>query len=80
MTLKRLQQYDSVKAILQEVRTTIDKVIKPFVFIKDMNDFEAMNEVYTTYFNSNSLARSWVQPARLPKDALIEIKVITVVE
>lgn len=71
---------DDVKAILQEVWTTMDKVLKPHVFIKDMNGFAAMNEVYATYFNSNPPARSLVQPAKLQKDALIEIEVIAVVE
>ena len=71
---------DNVKAILEEAGTTMDKVVKTLVFIKDMNDFAAMNEVYATYFTSNPPARSCVQPARLPKDALIEIEVIAMVE
>lgn len=58
----------------------MDKVIKPLVFIKDMNGFAAMNEVYATYFNSNPPGRSLVQPTKLQKDALIEIEVIAVVE
>ena len=58
----------------------MDKVVKTLVFIKDMNDFAAMNEVYATYFTSNPPARSCVQPAKLPKDALIEIEVIAIVE
>lgn len=71
---------DNVKAILEEAGTTMDKVVKTLVFIKDMNDFAAMNEVYATYFTSNPPARSCVQPAKLPKDALIEIEVIAMVE
>ena len=71
---------DNVKAILEEAGTNMDKVVKTLVFIKDMNDFAAMNEVYATYFTSNPPARSCVQPARLPKDALIEIEVIAMVE
>lgn len=71
---------DNVKAVLEEAGTTMDKVVKTLVFIRDMNDFAAMNEVYATYFTSNAPARSCVQPARLPKDALIEIEVIAVVE
>ncbi|MDU4888989.1 MAG: RidA family protein [Clostridium sp.] len=71
---------DNVKAILEEAGTTMDKVVKTLVFIKDMNDFAAMNEVYATYFTSNPPARSCVQPAKLPKDALIEIEVIAIVE
>lgn len=71
---------DNVKAILEEAGTTMDKVVKTLVFIKDMNDFAAMNEVYATYFTSNPPARSCVQPAKLPKDALIEIEVIAMIE
>ena len=71
---------DNVKAILEEAGATMDKVVKTLVFIKDMNDFAAMNEVYATYFTSNPPARSCVQPAKLPKDALIEIEVIAIVE
>jgi len=48
--------------------------------LKDMNDFAAMNEVYGKYFNANPPARSCVQPGKLPKDALIEIEVIAIVE
>lgn len=71
---------DNVKAILKESGTSLDKVVKTLVFIKDMNDFGAMNEVYGTYFTSNPPARSCVQPAKLPKDALVEIEVIAIVE
>jgi len=71
---------DNVKAILKEAGTSLDKVVKTLVFIKDMNDFGAMNEVYGTYFTSNPPARSCVQPAKLPKDALVEIEVIAIVE
>jgi 2-iminobutanoate/2-iminopropanoate deaminase len=51
-------------------------VVKTTVFLKDMNDFAAMNEVYGKYFSSAPPARSTVQVARLPKDALVEIEVI----
>ena len=52
------------------------KLSKTTVFLKDMNDFAAMNEVYAKYFTSAPPARSTVQVARLPKDALVEIEVI----
>lgn len=67
----------NVKAILEEAGTSIDKVIKTTVFLSDMNNFAAMNEVYAEIFgSSNHPSRSAVQVARLPKDALVEIEVI----
>ena len=67
----------NVKAILEQAGTSIDKVIKTTVFLSDMNNFEAMNEVYAEIFgSSNHPSRSAVQVARLPKDALVEIEVI----
>lgn len=71
---------DNIKAILEEAGTSMDKVVKTLVFIKDMNDFAALNEVYATYFTANPPARSCVQPARLPKDALVEIEVIAMID
>ena len=53
-------------------------VIKTTVFLKDMNDFAAMNGVYATFFPENPPARSAVEAARLPKDALVEIEAIAV--
>lgn len=67
---------NNVKAILEAAGTDLSKVVKVVIFIKDMNDFAAMNEVYAQYFTENQPARSCVQPARLPKDALIEIEAI----
>lgn len=67
----------NVKAILEQAETSIDKVIKTTVFLSDMNNFAAMNEVYAEIFgSSNHPSRSAVQVARLPKDALVEIEVI----
>ncbi|MDU1411529.1 MAG: RidA family protein [Clostridium sp.] len=71
---------NNIKAILEEAGTSMDKVVKTLVFIKDMGDFAAMNEVYATYFTENPPARSCVQPAMLPKDALLEIEVIALAE
>lgn len=71
---------ENVKAILEEAGTNMDKVIKTVVFLKDMNDFAAMNEVYGTYFKENAPARSCVQVAKLPKDALVEIEAIAIIE
>lgn len=71
---------NNIKAILEHAGTSMDKVVKTLVFIKDMGDFAAMNEVYATYFTENPPARSCVQPAMLPKDALLEIEVIALAE
>ena len=71
------QSLTNVKAILEEAGLTMDSVIKTTVFLKDMNDFGAMNEVYATFFTEGSYpARSAVEVARLPKDAMVEIEVI----
>ena len=67
---------ENVKAILEAGGTNLHHVAKATVFLKDMNDFAAMNEVYSKYFTSAPPARSTVQVARLPKDALVEIEVI----
>jgi 2-iminobutanoate/2-iminopropanoate deaminase len=67
---------ENVKAILEAAGVSFHHVIKTTVFLKDMNDFAAMNEVYGGYFNAAPPARSTVQAARLPKDALVEIEVI----
>jgi len=72
------QALTNVKAILNDAGTNMGSVIKTTVFLKDMNDFAAMNEVYATYFPVNPPARSAVEVARLPKDAMIEIEAIAV--
>ena len=71
------QSLTYVKAILAEAGVGMDRVIKTTVFLSDMNNFGAMNEVYATFFGEGSYpARSAVEVARLPKDALVEIEVI----
>lgn len=72
------QSLTNVKAILEEAGRTMDDVVKTTVFLSDMNNFAAMNEVYATFFTSFP-ARSAVEVARLPKDALVEIEVIAAV-
>jgi len=74
------QSLDNVKAILESAGTSMDKIIKTVVFLRDMNDFAAMNAVYTTYFPTNPPARSAVQVARLPKDAILEIEAIALTD
>ena len=70
------QVFENIKALLTEAKSDLSKVIKTTVFIKNMDDFAAMNEVYAEYFGESKPARSTVEVARLPKDALVEIEVI----
>ena len=71
------QSLENVKAILAEAGVGMDRIIKTTVFLSDMNNFGAMNEVYATFFGEGGYpARSAVEVARLPKDALVEIEVI----
>ena len=71
------QALENVKAILETKGLTLDDIIKTTVFIKDMNDFGKINEVYAKYICGDILpARSCVEVARLPKDGLVEIEVI----
>jgi len=67
---------ENLKAILMHAGLTLSHVVKTTVFLKDMNDFVAMNEVYAKYFPVAAPARSTVQAAGLPKDALVEIELI----
>jgi 2-iminobutanoate/2-iminopropanoate deaminase len=66
----------NLEAILKAAGSSLDKVVRCGVFLKDMNDFAAMNEVYGRFFRSNPPARTTVQAARLPKDCLVEIDAI----
>lgn len=70
------QSLTNIKAILAEAGLTMDNVVKTSVFLADMNDFAAMNEVYAQFFQEPFPARSAVQAARLPKDAKVEIEAI----
>lgn len=71
---------DNVKAILEEAGTSMDKVFKTTVFVKDLKDFNDVNEVYATYFQENPPARSCVQVAQLPKDAVVEIEALATID
>lgn len=66
----------NVKAILAEAGSGMNEVVKTTVFLKDMNDFARVNEVYSSFFQQPYPARSAIEVARLPKDALVEIEVI----
>ena len=67
---------ENLKAILEAAGSSLDRVVKVSVFLKDMNDFSAMNEVYARYFPANPPARSTVEVARLPRDFRVEIDLI----
>ncbi|MCU9615291.1 RidA family protein [Caldibacillus lycopersici] len=70
------QVLTNLQAVLNEVGSGLDKVIKTTVFLNDMNNFQAMNEVYSRFFHTHKPARSCVEVARLPKDVLVEIELI----
>ncbi|PBF89098.1 reactive intermediate/imine deaminase [Clostridioides difficile] len=72
------QSLKNLKAILAESGADFSNVVKTTVFIKDMNEFGAINEVYAEYFGENKQARACVEVARLPKDVKVEIEVIAV--
>lgn len=79
ITEQTTQVLENLKAVLTEAGCHLYDVVKTTVFLKDMNDFAAMNEVYARYFAPDGIvapARSTVEVARLPKDALVEIEVI----
>ncbi len=70
------QVFRNLKAVLEEAGATFESVIKATVFIKDMNQFAQVNEIYATYFGDHKPARSTVEVARLPKDVFVEIELI----
>lgn len=67
---------DNLKAIVEAAGSSLDHAVKVTVFLKDMNDFAAMNEVYARYFPKNKPARTTVEVARLPLDLRVEIDMI----
>jgi 2-iminobutanoate/2-iminopropanoate deaminase len=67
---------ENIKAVVEAAGSNLHHVVKTTVFLKDMNDFAAMNEAYGKFFTVAPPARSTIQVARLPKDALVEIEVI----
>ena len=70
------QALTNVKNLMEASGLSMDNIVKTSVFIKNMNDFAKVNEVYATFFESDFPARSCVEVARLPKDVLIEVEVI----
>jgi 2-iminobutanoate/2-iminopropanoate deaminase len=73
------QVFANLKAVLEEAGSSLAQVVKTTVFIKDMNDFAILNEIYGQHFGDHKPARSTVEVARLPKDAKVEIEVIALV-
>lgn len=70
------QVLENLKVLLESAGSSLENVIKTTVFIKDMNEFPRINEIYGEYFNVKQPARSCVEVARLPKDVLVEIEVV----
>lgn len=70
---------ENLKAVLEAAGASLESVVKTTVFLKDMDDFAAMNEVYARYFGDHRPARSAVEAARLPRDARLEIEAVAVV-
>jgi 2-iminobutanoate/2-iminopropanoate deaminase len=72
------QVFENLRAILKAGGASLDAVVKTTVFLRDMTEFAAMNEVYGEYFKENPPARSTVEVSRLPKDVKVEIEAIAV--
>jgi 2-iminobutanoate/2-iminopropanoate deaminase len=67
---------ENLKAVLEAAGSSMDKVVKTTVFLRDLNDFGAMNEIYGEYFQENPPARSTIQVAKLARDAAVEIEAV----
>ncbi len=74
------QVLENLRQVLLAAGSDLDRVVKTTVFLKNMDDFAAMNEVYARYFSGHAPARSAVEVARLPKDVLVEIECVALVE
>lgn len=71
---------ENLRAILEAVGSTFDDVVKVTIYMKDLNEFSAMNEVYSEYFKNSPPARTTVEVSRLPRDVKIEIDLIAIVK
>ncbi len=74
------QVFQNLQAVLKAAGSSLQQVVKATVFLKNMDDFPKVNEIYASYFGDHKPARSCVEVARLPKDVLIEIEVIALVK
>lgn len=73
------QVFANLKAVLEAAGATFQDVVKATVFIKDMNQFAELNEIYASYFGDHKPARSTVEVARLPRDVFVEIELISAI-
>jgi 2-iminobutanoate/2-iminopropanoate deaminase len=73
------QALENLRAVVEAGGSSLDRVVKTTIFLKDMNDFAAVNAVYAEFFDATKPARSTVEVARLPKDGLVEIEAIALV-
>lgn len=74
------QVFENLRGVLEAAGASFETVVKATVFIKNMDDFAALNEVYGQYFSEHKPARSCVEVARLPKDVLVEIEVVALLK
>ncbi|AVQ34633.1 RidA family protein [Staphylococcus kloosii] len=74
------QVLENLKVVLDAAGSDIESVVKATIFIKDMNEFQKINEIYGEYFDAHQPARSCVEVARLPKDVKVEIELIAKVK
>lgn len=74
------QVLKNLSAVLEAAGSSIEQVLKTTVFLSDMNDFSAMNDVYAEFFGDSKPARATVQAARLPRDARVEIECVALVD
>jgi 2-iminobutanoate/2-iminopropanoate deaminase len=79
LTAQTERVLENIKGLLEACGSSLDRVVKTTVFLKDMGEFARMNEVYGRYFGQNPPARSTIEAARLPRDVRIEIDAIAIV-
>lgn len=70
------QSLDNLKAILNEANSDCNNILKTTIFLKDLDDFEKVNKIYSKYFDGAPPARSCIEVSKLPKDSLIEIEAV----
>ncbi len=80
ITVQTHQVFKNLIAVLAAAGTDLDHVVKSNVFLKDMNNFAAMNAIYASYFKGTPPARSTIEVARLPKDCIVEIEMIALLK
>ena len=80
ITVQTHQVFKNLIAVLAAAGTDMDHVVKSNVFLKDMNNFAAMNAIYASYFKGTPPARSTIEVARLPKDCIVEIEMIALLK